>query len=89
MRAGDCPLVTIEYKSGAVSTPPITATFIGTTARFIFIFHAETRRAEAVPFDLIARLSWDARTRRERLADEQKATEAPATAGDGLPPPNP
>ena len=70
VRAGSYPKVTVELKTETgVSGQPITATLLGTTARFLFIYRPETRRAEAIPFDAIARLSWDARSRRERQRD--------------------
>jgi hypothetical protein len=70
VRAGNYPKVTVELKAETgISGQPITATLLGTTARFLFIYRPETRRAEAIPFDAIARLSWDARSRRERERD--------------------
>jgi hypothetical protein len=70
VRAGSYPQVTFEYKRDAASdVAPVTATLLGTTSRFLFVYRRETRRAEAIPFDAIARLSWDARSRRERAAD--------------------
>lgn len=72
VRAGDFPKVTVEYKVDADSVrDPVTATLLGTTSRFLFVYRPETRRAEAIPFDAIARLSWDARSRREREADAE------------------
>ena len=70
VRSGDFPQVTVEYKSDAApGAGPVTATLLGTTSRFLFVYRPETRRAEAIPFDSIVRLSWDARSRRERAAD--------------------
>jgi hypothetical protein len=72
VRAGNYPKVTVEYKPEASpSTDPFTATLLGTTSRFLFVYRPETRRAEAIPFDSIARLSWDARSRRERQAEDR------------------
>jgi hypothetical protein len=71
VRAGDYPKVTFEYKRDAsADTAPVTATLLGTTSRFLFVYRPETRRAEGIPFDAIARLSWDARPRREREAGQ-------------------
>jgi hypothetical protein len=70
VRAGRFPVVTVEYKTDAApAIGPVTATLLGTTSRFLFVYRPETRRAEAIPFDAIARLSWDARSRREREAE--------------------
>ena len=70
VRDGRFPVVTVEYKTDAVTGDgPVTATLLGTTSRFLFVYRPETRRAEAIPFDAIARLTWDARSRREREAD--------------------
>jgi hypothetical protein len=67
VRAGSFPQVTFEFKrDAAADAAPVTATLLGTTSRFLFVYRRETRRAEAIPFDAIARLSWDARSRRER-----------------------
>lgn len=72
VRAGSYPKVTVEYKPDASpDTAPFSATLLGTTARFLFVYRPETRRAEAIPFDSIARLSWDARSRRERQAEDR------------------
>lgn len=70
VRAGRFPVVTVEYKTDAAGpqTAPVTATLLGTTSRFLFVYRPETKRAEAIPFDAIVRLSWDARPRREREA---------------------
>ena len=70
VRTGRFPVVTVEYKTDAApGTGPVTATLLGTTSRFLFVYRPETRRAEAIPFDGIVRLSWDARSRRERQED--------------------
>ena len=70
VRAGNYPKVTVELKAETgISGQAITATLLGTTSRFLFVYRPETRRAEAIPFDAIARLSWDARSRRERERD--------------------
>lgn len=74
-RAGEFPQVTVEYKADALEEAPRVATLLGTTSRFVMLYDPATRRAEAVPSDSIARLSWDARSRRER---EQDAAPAPA-----------
>jgi hypothetical protein len=78
VRDGRFPVVTVEYKTDAApTTGPVTATLLGTTSRFLFVYRPETRRAEAIPFDAIARLSWDARSRREREADGQLPSAQP------------
>lgn len=74
-RGGDFPQVTVEYKAGALAEAPRVATLLGSTSRFVLLYDAEARRAQAVPADSIARLSWDARSRKER---EQAAAPAPA-----------
>jgi hypothetical protein len=78
VRAGEFPKVTVEYKVDALRAEPFTATVIGSTARFLFVYRAETKRAEAIPFDSIARLSWDARSRRERAAAAEAEAARPA-----------
>jgi hypothetical protein len=73
-RAGAFPVVTIEYKVDALGTAaPATVTLLGTTSRFVFVYRDHSRRAEAIPLDSIARLSWDAGTRRERETDAAAA----------------
>lgn len=80
-RAGEFPQVTVQLASGAVASPtPFTATLLGTTSRFLFFYRPETKRAEAVPVEAIAQLSWDARRRRERAAESPKAPAEPAQA---------
>lgn len=72
-RQGDFPKVTVHFKVDAAGpTSPFEATLLGTTSRFVFIYRSETKRAEALPFDAIAQLSWDARRRSEREADAGK-----------------
>lgn len=76
-REGDFPRVTVQFKNDAVAqAAPFEATLLGTTSRFVFLYRAETNRAEALPFDAIAQLSWDARRRSER---EAKPKSAPAS----------
>lgn len=75
-RAGDFPRVTVQFKNDAVAqAAPFEATLLGTTSRFVFIYRAETKRAEALPFDAIAQLSWDARRSKEREAEAARAAE--------------
>jgi hypothetical protein len=77
IRAGDFRPVAVYYKT---DSPRADGTFaaeglalLGTTSRFVFLYDATTRRSEVVPLDAIARLVWDARTRRERAADAKPA----------------
>lgn len=80
-RDGDFPRVTVQFKTDAVAqAAPFEATLLGTTSRFVFLYRAETKRAEALPFDAIAQLSWDARRNREREADAAHAAEKAKTA---------
>jgi hypothetical protein len=76
-RAGDFPQVKVEYKAGALTEAPRVATLLGSTSRFILLYDAETRRAQAVPADSIARLSWDARSKEERATEAAPAPAAP------------
>jgi hypothetical protein len=46
---------------------------LATTSRFVFLYDPATKRSEVVPLDSIARLVWDARTRKEREADAEAA----------------
>ncbi len=78
-RDGEFPQVTVQFKADAVDQPaPFQATLLGTTSRFVFLYRPETKRAEALPFDAIAQLSWDARRKREREAEAAKNPAAPA-----------
>ncbi|HLP24751.1 MAG TPA: hypothetical protein VK477_03665 [Acidobacteriota bacterium] len=77
-RAGDFPRVTVQFKADAVAAAqaaPFEATLLGTTSRFVLLYRPETKRAEALPFDAIAQLSWDARRDQEREADAARAAE--------------
>jgi hypothetical protein len=76
-RAGDFPQVKVEYKSGALTEAPREATLLGSTSRFVLLYDAEARRAQAVPADSIARLSWDARSKEERAKETAPAPAAP------------
>ena len=88
IRAGDFRKVAVEYKTdsprpdGSLRVEGLG--LLGTTARFVFLYDQASRRTEVVPLDAIARLVWDARTRRERAADAapasppESAVEAPA-----------
>lgn len=74
VREGAFPAVSVQFKADAVSgSAPFQATLLGTTSRFVFLYRAETKRAEALPFDAIALLSWDARRQKERDADAARA----------------
>lgn len=76
IRTGDFRPVTIHYKTdspradGALSSEGLA--LLGTTARFVFLYDPAAKRSEVIPLDSIARLVWDARTRKEREADNQK-----------------
>lgn len=85
IRAGDFRKVAVEYKTdsprpdGSLRLEDLG--LLGTTARFVFLYDRANRRTEVVPLDSIARLVWDARTRRERAADAApKPTEPPVKA---------
>lgn len=87
-REGEFPQVTVQFKVGAVErTEPFQATLLGTTSRFVFLYRPETKRAEALPFDAIAQLSWDARRPKDRAADEAAAAAAAAAANPATPDP--
>lgn len=83
-RAGDFPRVTVQFKADAVAAAqvgPFEATLLGTTSRFVLIYRPETKRAEALPFDAIALLSWDARRDKERESDAAAAKAAATVPG--------
>lgn len=73
IRGGDFRQVTVHYRTdapkadGSLSADGLA--LLGTTSRFIFLYDSATKRSEVVPLDSIARLTWDARTRKEREAD--------------------
>jgi len=76
IRAGDFRKVTVHYK---IDSPNATGglisenlALIGTTSRYVFFFYSATRRSDVVPLDAIARLTWDARPRKEREAEAAK-----------------
>lgn len=84
-RDGDFPRVMVQFKTDAVAqAAPFEATLLGSTSRFMFLYRPETKRAEAVPFDAIAQLSWDARRTNEREADAA-GTMGAATAAEKVP----
>lgn len=91
IRAGDFRKVTVEYKTDS-PRPDGTLRIeglglLGTTSRFVFLYDQVNRRTEVVPLDAIARLVWDARTRRERTADAAPTLPPePATAQTAKPP---
>jgi hypothetical protein len=85
IRAGDFRQVAVHYKTdspradGALVAEGLA--LLGTTSRFVFLYDAKANRSEVVPLDAIARLVWDARTRRQREADAKpkpEPTPAPA-----------
>ena len=90
VREGDQQWVTVAYRSDTpanMAEKPLRAKLLGTTARFVFLYHPESKTAVTVPLDAVAQLEWDARTRAEREVDktaaEQKGvtpSEVPATA---------
>lgn len=91
IRAGDFRKVSVEYKTDS-PRPDGTLRIegqglLGTTSRFVFLYDQADRRTEVVPLDAIARLVWDARTRREREADAAPVSPAPLPAAK--PPANP
>jgi hypothetical protein len=78
-KAGEFQQVLVQVKSEAAATAaPFQATLLGTTARFVFLYRPETKRAEAWSLDSIAVLSWDARRQREREAEAKAKAEADA-----------
>lgn len=76
IRAGDFRKVTVHYKTDSPKADgSLTAdglALLGTTSRFVFLYDPATKRADVVPLDGIARLTWDARSRRERAAEAAK-----------------
>lgn len=76
IRAGEFRKVTVHYKTdspnatGALRAEGLA--LLGTTSRYIFLYDPEAKRSEVVPLDSIARLVWDARTRKEKAADAAK-----------------
>lgn len=77
IRAGDFRKVAVEFKTDSPRSDGSLRIeglgLLGTTARFVFLYDPANRRTEVVPLDAIARLVWDARTRRERAADAAPA----------------
>lgn len=73
IRAGDFRKVAVHYKTDSPRADGSLAAeglaLLGTTSRFVFLYDPAAKRADVVPLDAIARLSWDARTRREREAE--------------------
>lgn len=92
IRAGEFRKVSVEYKTdsprpdGSLRIEGLG--LLGTTSRFVFLYDPTNRRTEVVPLDAIARLVWDARTSRERAADDPSALPSPVTSGkpSGNPP---
>ena len=74
-RAGDFRKVTVEFKTDsprADGSPRAEGlALLATTSRFVFLYDPATKRAEAVPLDSIARLVWDARSRKEKAAEAE------------------
>lgn len=73
VREGDQQWVTVAYRSDTpanMADQPRRAKLLGTTARFVFLYHPESKTAVTVPLDAVAQLEWDARTGAERAADE-------------------
>jgi hypothetical protein len=81
IRAGDFRPVAVHYKT---DSPRADGTFaaeglalLGTTSKFVFLYDAAAKRSEVVPLDAIARLVWDARTRKEREGGIKPAPDEP------------
>jgi len=78
IRGGHYRKVTVEFKTdsqladGAFRVEG--RALLGPTARFVLLFDSVARRTDVVPLDSIARLVWDARSCRERAADDVRAT---------------
>lgn len=72
IRAGEFRKVTVHYKTDSPRAGGGLAdegfALLGTTSRFVFLYDPASKRSEVVPLDSIARLVWDARTRREKAA---------------------
>jgi hypothetical protein len=70
IRRGDFQRVAVEFKTdspradGSLRAEGLA--LLGTSTRFVFLYDPATKRAEVLPLDAIARLVWDARSRRER-----------------------
>jgi hypothetical protein len=76
IRAGEFRAVAVHFKTDSPRADgKLTAeglALLGTTSRYVFLYDPATKQAEVAPLDSIARLVWDARTRRERQADAAK-----------------
>ena len=93
IRGGDFRKVAVEFKT---DSPRVDGSLrmegfalLGTTGRFAFFYDPATKRSEVVPLDSIARLVWDARTRRERAADAAPASPPEPAAVPPAKPPAP
>jgi hypothetical protein len=91
IKDGDFRPMIVDYKT---DSPLADGTFraknlalLGTTSRFLFFYDPATKRADVVPLDSIARLNWDARTRREKKADQEAAASTEAAAAASTPAP--
>lgn len=73
IRDGNFTKVAVHYKTDSpVADGGLVATdlaLLGTTSRFLFLYNPVTKKADVVPHDAVARLVWDARSRRERALE--------------------
>lgn len=76
IRAEDPNPVTVHYKTdspdAAGQLKAEQLTLLASTSRYVFFYDRKTNRSEVVPVDAIARLVWDARTRKQKAADVGK-----------------
>lgn len=81
IRAGEFRRVTVEFKTDSPRSDGTQRVdglaLLATTSRFVFLYDSVAKRSEVVPLDSIARLVWDARTRRERQNDSVAREPAP------------
>lgn len=86
VRSGNFKKVTVEFKTDSpMADGALRAegrALLGTTSRYVFFYDPVAKRSDAVPLDAIARMVWDARSRRERAAD---AAAKPAVPAAGSP----
>jgi hypothetical protein len=77
--------VTVAYRTDtppSMAEGPRRAKLLGTTSRFIFLYHPASKTSVTVPLDAVAQLEWDARTRAEREADKAAAEHKGVTPSD-------
>ncbi len=89
IRDGDFRAVTVHYKTdspaagGALTADGMA--LLGTTSRYVFFYDPATKRSAVVLLDAMARLVWDARTRKEKAADAEAKVEPTPAAKPAAP----